>query len=80
MKEILKTIKEFADAKLPVLIQGENGTGKELVARSIHSESKYANEPFVVVNCGLLSQELLGDKFIEYVPLEQPNSAAGESE
>ena len=67
MKEIFKTIKDFADVKLPVLIQGENGTGKELVARSIHGESKYANEPFVVVNYGLLSQELLEDKFIEYV-------------
>ena len=50
--EALKSIDRFAKSAKVVLISGETGTGKELVARALHTESPYAMHPMVVVNCG----------------------------
>lgn len=47
-----------ANSSAPVLIEGESGVGKELIAQSIHSASPRANGPFVVVNCGALPAQL----------------------
>ncbi|WP_350343846.1 sigma 54-interacting transcriptional regulator [Proteinivorax tanatarense] len=59
----LKTIKEYAKraaaSNSPVLIYGETGTGKELFAQSIHSESKRSNKPFIAQNCAALPEGLL---------------------
>jgi transcriptional regulator of acetoin/glycerol metabolism len=60
-KAFTVTIKEaLASAKtdLPILIEGESGTGKELFAQSIHRASKWADGPFVAVNCGALPKDL----------------------
>ena len=67
MLEIFRTIKKIAEYKTTVLITGEIGTGKELVARAIHEQSPRASAPFVAVNCGaipesLLESELFGHK------------------
>jgi two-component system, NtrC family, response regulator AtoC len=67
MTEIFRTISKIADFKTTVLIQGESGVGKELVARAIHSRSSRKNHPFVPINCGaipenLLESELFGHK------------------
>ena len=50
--EVLKRIDMFAKSSKVVLISGETGTGKELVARALHAESPCAMHPMVVVNCG----------------------------
>ena len=67
MNDIFKTITKIADFKTTVLVQGESGVGKELVARAIHARSSRKNHPFVAINCGaipenLLESELFGHK------------------
>jgi transcriptional regulator with PAS, ATPase and Fis domain len=52
-------IAHVAPANAPVLIQGETGSGKEVVARLVHDLSKRADGPFIAVNCGAISRELL---------------------
>ena len=55
-----------ASSEFPVLIEGETGTGKELVAQAIHAASRRSNMPFVAVNCGALSRELATSEFFGY--------------
>jgi DNA-binding NtrC family response regulator len=57
--ELRRTILQFAPLDAPVLITGETGTGKELVARALHESSPRAAGPFVPVNCGAISDSLL---------------------
>ncbi|MBK8232784.1 MAG: sigma 54-interacting transcriptional regulator [Candidatus Eisenbacteria bacterium] len=52
-------MREAAPTDQPILIQGETGTGKELVARAVHDLSRRARGPYVPVNCGALSPEML---------------------
>ena len=58
-EEIRQSVNRFADLDAPVLITGETGTGKELVARALHATSARAGEPFVVINCGAITESLL---------------------
>jgi DNA-binding NtrC family response regulator len=51
--------KKAAASNIPVLIEGESGAGKELIAQSIQSASNRANGPFIVVNCGAIPQNLI---------------------
>ena len=57
--EVLKSIDMFAKSSKPVLISGETGTGKELVARALHTESPYAMHPIVIVNCAGIAENLI---------------------
>ena len=59
MKEVLSTLDRVAASELPVLIQGDSGTGKELIARALHSKSPRAGGPFVAVNCAAVPENLL---------------------
>jgi DNA-binding NtrC family response regulator len=59
MREVYDRIGLFAESGDTVLILGETGTGKELVARAIHNESPRADGPFVALNCGALNENLL---------------------
>jgi transcriptional regulator with GAF, ATPase, and Fis domain len=59
MREVQKTIGLLADSDSTVLISGETGTGKEIVARSIHRHGRRAKAPFVAVNCAAIPAELL---------------------
>ena len=59
MLEVYKQVAHAADSSAPVLIVGESGAGKELVARAIHSHSKHTREPFVGINCGAIADTLL---------------------
>jgi Nif-specific regulatory protein len=59
MAEVLRLMDTAAASPIAVLIEGETGTGKELVARGIHQASERADQPFVAVNCAALPENLL---------------------
>jgi len=59
MKEIFKTISILSGNRVNVLIEGETGTGKELVARAIHYNSPYKDHPFIPINCSAIVENLL---------------------
>jgi two-component system, NtrC family, response regulator AtoC len=59
MMELYKTVGTLASSRAAVLIRGETGTGKELIARAIHQNSAYRDEPFVPVNCAAVPESLL---------------------
>ena len=56
---VLDTVRQVAPTDLPVLIQGETGTGKELVARAIYRQSSRSSGPFVILNCAVLPASLI---------------------
>src|SRR5919197_378524 len=66
MQKILEQIKQVADSPLTVLIQGETGTGKELVARAIHELSARRDKPFVAVDCGAIPDTLIESELFGY--------------
>ncbi|HEX7663884.1 MAG TPA: sigma-54-dependent Fis family transcriptional regulator, partial [Polyangiaceae bacterium] len=59
MKRLFGTLFRLEGSLVPVLVQGESGVGKELVASALHERSKVASGPFVPVNCGALARELV---------------------
>jgi len=63
MRLLFEQIRQVAKAQGPVLILGESGSGKELVARAIHKESTRANGPFLPVNCAGIPEHLLESEF-----------------
>ena len=67
MIAIFKLIGQIADAPTPVLIRGETGTGKELVAKALHFNSARAGEPFVAVNCAAIPEPLLESELFGHV-------------
>jgi len=63
MQKIFATIKKVASSDVPVLITGENGTGKELVAQALHEFSLRKKGPFIPINCGAIPENLLESEF-----------------
>ena len=67
MRAIQKTIGRLADSVATVLITGETGTGKELVARAIHDHGARSSEPFIAVNCAAIPTELMETELFGHV-------------
>jgi DNA-binding NtrC family response regulator len=65
--EIFKRIGMLATARAPVLVRGETGTGKELIARAIHRFSPWHADPFVAINCSALTESLLESELFGHV-------------
>ena len=65
--EILKIISQVADTDATVLIQGESGTGKDLIAQALHYNSSRRNKPFIPINCGALPDNLLDSELFGHV-------------
>lgn len=63
IQELIRSIEKLARSQAPVYISGESGSGKELVAHSIHDLGPRANKPFIAVNCGAIPRELMESEF-----------------
>ncbi len=68
MQRLRATIAQLADTDADVLIHGETGTGKELVARSLHEHSRRAQHNFVAVNCGAVPENLIESELFGHEP------------
>jgi len=66
MSQIFESIKKIADSHINVLISGASGTGKELIARSIHANSRRGGRTFVALNCGALPEHLVESEIFGY--------------
>lgn len=67
MREVIERLKRIAPTNATVLIQGETGTGKELVAQAIHQNSPRKAKPFVALNCAALSENILESELFGHV-------------
>ncbi len=67
MAEVYRTTRQVARSSASVLLLGETGTGKELIAHAVHSLSQRRDRPFVRVNCGALSESLLESELFGHV-------------
>ena len=65
-RRMLTLVEQIADSSATILIQGESGAGKELVARTVHERSGRRNGPFVAVNCAALPETLLESELFGY--------------
>ena len=68
MLDLVTRVKSFAPTRATVLILGENGTGKELVAKALHTNSPRKHKPFVAMNCAALNENLLDDELFGHEP------------
>jgi len=59
MRALLETVRKVAASEFPVLLLGESGAGKELIARAVHDASERAEKPFVAVNCGAIPETMI---------------------
>ena len=59
LREVMAAVMQVARSDAPVLVLGETGTGKEVVARAVHAQSRRANGPILRVNCGAIPHELI---------------------
>ena len=66
MKDIFKILPQVSDSDASVLIEGDTGTGKELLARAIHNMSRRKDKPFIAINCGALPDTLLESELFGY--------------
>ncbi len=65
--DTLDTVRRVADSQATVLVLGESGVGKDLIARAIHFNSPRTDEPFVAVNCGAIPEQLLESELFGHV-------------
>src|SRR6267378_3481715 len=66
MKKVVQQISQVADSPLSIIVEGETGTGKELVARAIHQLSPRSKKPFVAVDCGAIPDTLIESELFGY--------------
>ncbi len=68
MRRVVQLLKAYTAAPAPVLVFGENGTGKELAAKALHTNGPRRTKPFVAMNCAALNENLLDDEMFGHEP------------
>jgi DNA-binding NtrC family response regulator len=66
MTSVFDALRRYAPTSAPILILGETGTGKELIARALHQRSKNEKGPFIAIDCGALPSTLIGSELFGY--------------
>lgn len=66
-RQVIDLADKFSDSDMPILITGETGTGKEVLARAIHNNSCRKEKIFLPVNCGAIPKELISSELFGYV-------------
>ncbi|MBW2066382.1 MAG: sigma-54-dependent Fis family transcriptional regulator [Deltaproteobacteria bacterium] len=67
MQDLLKKVEKISDSLAPVLIEGETGTGKSLLAEKIHQSSSRRDKPFLTIDCGALTETILESELFGHV-------------
>ena len=67
MREVFDLVQKVADCDSTILLNGETGTGKGMIARAIHKRSKRINKPFISINCGAIPENLLESELFGHV-------------
>ena len=67
MREVFDLVQKVADCNSTILLNGETGTGKGMVAKAIHQRSKRRNKPFISINCGAIPENLLESELFGHV-------------
>jgi DNA-binding NtrC family response regulator/tetratricopeptide (TPR) repeat protein len=67
LKGVMSTVACFADSTLPVLVEGESGTGKDMIAKALHLSSKRTGKPYIPMNCGALPDGTQESELFGYV-------------
>src|SRR5258708_28966893 len=67
MQEVFRKVQKVAGTDISVLITGETGTGKELIARELHRRSPRIKGPFITINCGAIPENLLESELFGHV-------------
>jgi transcriptional regulator with GAF, ATPase, and Fis domain len=67
MQSVFRKVEKIAPTDISVLITGETGTGKELIAREVHNRSPRAGKPFITINCGAIPENLLESELFGHV-------------
>ncbi|HEY5921309.1 MAG TPA: sigma 54-interacting transcriptional regulator [Kofleriaceae bacterium] len=67
MQQVFRKVEKIAPTDISVLITGETGTGKELIAREVHNRSPRAGKPFITINCGAIPENLLESELFGHV-------------
>jgi transcriptional regulator with GAF, ATPase, and Fis domain len=67
MQQVFRKVEKIAPTDISVLITGETGTGKELIAREVHNRSPRAQKPFITINCGAIPENLLESELFGHV-------------
>jgi transcriptional regulator with GAF, ATPase, and Fis domain len=67
MQQVFRKVEKIAVTDISVMITGETGTGKELIAREIHNRSPRAGKPFITINCGAIPENLLESELFGHV-------------
>jgi sigma-54 dependent transcriptional regulator, acetoin dehydrogenase operon transcriptional activator AcoR len=68
LQSAVAAARKAAESDMPILIEGQSGTGKELLVQAIHAAGHRATGPFVAVNCGAIPKELVASEFFGYEP------------